>query len=166
MNSPAFAKRDIKSKLELHKNIIQMVQGTNDEYLLKTVLEYLIINYSKQLSKLENLPKIDFTNFEDICRRIFESESIKATSISLLIQILRSNNYFTDENVEVKAQRTRRLCDLVIKICSSDNLKVWTDDKELIGCDTKKIYCMDAIHQLSEIRDEVKHNEHFTNYSS
>ena len=82
-----------QGKIKLRRDIVHRVEEFGDFKLIKTLFVYMI-GQPREYIQLEDLPRIDYENFIDICRHIFaQPESLKV-SVDTVIKLMSAKDRF------------------------------------------------------------------------
>lgn len=89
-----------------------------------------MIGQPREYIQLEDLPRIDYATFMDLCRHLFAQPEISKVSIDTLIKLMTEKDRFVSqqaaehEKAETRSQIKQRLCEFVLRLCQDNMLKV------------------------------------------
>ena len=148
--------------------MIKKIEQFGDQKLTKVLFEQLI-GCQRDYICLDDLPKLDYESFIDICRHVFSQKEILKVSIDTLIKIMTNKDMFVRQGTtefkkaEIRNDILRRLCEFILRICLDNEITVVksvdpSEDKNkkdvketqviLLSCQEKIQYCQFVIDQI------------------
>lgn len=157
---------------------MKKIEQCGDLYLIKHLFTYLI-GQPREYIQLDDLPRVDYDTFMDLCRQIFGQSEISKSSIDTLIKLMSERDRFVNPQApdhlksDIRGQVKQRLCEIVLRLCQDNMLKLVkqvagsssSDNKKQsevihLTCAEKIGYCRLAIDQVQSavgIQDEYMH---------